>query len=228
MSNGYQYVIFDLDGTLLDTLEDLRDSVNYVMKRHDFPTHDTESVRMMVGNGVYNLMDLSIPGGRSHPSYDACMQEFMGHYKEHMRDKTRPFPGILPLLQDLSREGRGLAVVSNKFDAAVKALCKDYFGDLISVAIGANEAAGIAKKPAPDAVLAAMGQLCATPDSCVYVGDSDVDIETARNANIPCISVAWGFRGREFLLGHGASLIAEDAHDLYRKIRPPQAPSQDP
>lgn len=212
-------VIFDLDGTLLNTLEDLTDSVNHVMRLHAFPAHTIDQVRTMVGNGIYVLMERAIPEGRRFPGYDICIREFQEHYKLHMQDKTGPFPGILPLLEQLSREGFGLAVVSNKFDAAVKALCRDYFGSLIPVAIGEHEAAGIAKKPAPDTVLEAMRQLDAASDSCIYVGDSDVDIETARNSGIPCISVTWGFRSRKFLLEHGAAILSDDTQDLYKKIK---------
>lgn len=212
-------VIFDLDGTLLNTLEDLSASVNYVMKLHDFPSHSLDQVRQMVGNGISVLMERAVPGGRSNPAFDACVAQFQEYYKLHMQDQTGPFPGILPLLEQLSREGFRLAVVSNKFDAAVKALCREYFGGLIPVAIGEHEAAGIAKKPAPDTVLAAMEALKALPAACVYVGDSDVDIETAKNSGIPCISVTWGFRSREFLLAHGASVFAADTRELYQRIR---------
>ena len=212
-------IIFDLDGTLLNTLEDLTDSVNYVMALHKLPTYTLDQVRAMVGNGIYVLMERAIPGGRSFSAYDTCIAEFQEHYKLHMQDKTSPFPGVLSLLKQLSQEGFGLAVVSNKFDAAVKALCRDYFGDLIPVAIGEHEACGIAKKPAPDTVLEAMRQLDAAPASCIYVGDSDVDIETARNSGIPCISVTWGFRDSSFLLEHGAAVLANDTLELYHKIK---------
>ncbi len=212
-------VIFDLDGTLLDTLKDLTASVNHVMALHHFPTYTADQVRRMVGNGIYVLMERAIPGGRKQPDFDKCVAEFQEHYKLHMQDQTGPFPGVLPLLERLSGEGFHLAVVSNKFDAAVKALCHQYFGSLLPVAIGEHEAAGIAKKPAPDTVLAAMEQLGVTPASCVYVGDSDVDIETARNSGIPCISVTWGFRSREFLKAHGASVFAENTAELYERIR---------
>ena len=197
-------IIFDLDGTLLNTLEDLTDSVNYVMALHKLPTYTLDQVRAMVGNGIYVLMERAIPGGRSFSAYDTCIAEF---------------PGVLSLLKQLSQEGFGLAVVSNKFDAAVKALCRDYFGDLIPVAIGEHEVCGIAKKPAPDTVLEAMRQLDAAPASCIYVGDSDVDIETARNSGIPCISVTWGFRDSSFLLEHGAAVLANDTLELYHKIK---------
>lgn len=219
MNQNRTTVIFDLDGTLLNTLEDLACSVNHVMKLHGFPTHTADQVRTMVGNGIYVLLERAIPEGRENPAFDSCVAEFQAHYKLHMQDNTSPFPGILPLLTRLSREGYCLAVVSNKFDAAVKALCQDYFGDLIPVAIGENEAAGIARKPAPDTVLAAMKQLGVSPDCCVYVGDSDVDIKTAGNSGIPCISVTWGFCSEEFLVEHGAEILAADPAALYKKLK---------
>lgn len=201
-------IIFDLDGTLLNTLDDLADSVNYVLEKHDFPLHSTDKVRQMVGNGIALLIERAIPNGRSNPLFDTCLAEFQEYYKAHMQEKTAPFAGITDLLSVLREQGYLLAVVSNKFDAAVKALCRDYFGDLIDVAIG--ETATVARKPAPDTVFTAMQQLNVTPERCIYVGDSDVDIETAKNAGIPCISVTWGFRDEAFLRAHGASCIVDD------------------
>ncbi len=133
-----------------------------------------------------------------------------------MQEKTAPFAGITELLTTLREQGYQLAVVSNKFDAAVKALCLDYFGDLIEVAIG--ETATVAKKPAPDTVLTAMRQLNVSPEDCIYVGDSDVDIETAKNSGIPCISVTWGFRDKAFLLAHGASCIVNEPGEILAYI----------
>lgn len=205
-------VIFDLDGTLLNTLGDLTDSVNHVMELHHFPTHSEDSVRQMVGNGIYVLFERAIPDGRSNPCYDDCTREFQDYYASHMQIKTGPFAGILQMLSALRERGYHLAVVSNKFDAAVKALCKDYFGDVISVAIG--ESVGIARKPAPDTVFEAMHQLGVSPENCIYVGDSDVDIETAKNSGIPCISVSWGFRSEAFLHAHSATHIVSNADEL--------------
>ena len=201
-------IIFDLDGTLLNTLEDLADSVNHVMALHSFPLHSTDQVRQMVGNGIAVLIERAIPAGRSNPLFDTCLAEFQDYYRAHMQDKTAPFAGIRKLLSALREQGYRLAVVSNKFDAAVKALCRDYFGDLIPVAIG--ETATVAKKPAPDTVLEAMRQLNVSPEDCIYVGDSDVDIETAKNSGIPCISVTWGFRAEAFLWAHGAACIVDE------------------
>lgn len=201
-------IIFDLDGTLLNTLDDLADSVNYVLEKHHFPLHSSDKIRQMVGNGIALLIERALPDGRSNPLFDTCLAEFQEYYKAHMQEKTAPFAGITDLLSALREQGYLLAVVSNKFDAAVKALCRDYFGDLIDVAIG--ETATVARKPAPDTVFTAMQQLNVTPECCIYVGDSDVDIETAKNAGIPCISVTWGFRDEAFLRAHGASCIVDD------------------
>ena len=209
-------VIFDLDGTLLNTLDDLADSVNHIMEVYGFPLHTTDRVRQMVGNGIYVLFEKAVPGGRENPAYESCVKDFQVYYAAHMRVKTGPFPGILELLARLKAEGYHLAVVSNKFDAAVKELCRDFFGDTIEVAIG--ESATVARKPAPDTVFAAMDQLGVKPENCVYVGDSDVDIETAKNSGIPCLSVSWGFRDKAFLLAHSAAFIAADTQELLRGI----------
>ncbi len=209
-------IIFDLDGTLLNTLDDLADSVNYVMKKYHLPLHSTDKVRQMVGNGIAVLIERAIPDGRSNSLFDTCLAEFQEYYKAHMQEKTAPFAGITELLTTLREQGYQLAVVSNKFDAAVKALCLDYFGDLIEVAIG--ETATVAKKPAPDTVLSAMRQLNVSPEDCIYVGDSDVDIETAKNSGIPCISVTWGFRDEAFLLAHGASCIVNEPEQILKYV----------
>lgn len=210
-------VIFDLDGTLLNTLEDLADSVNHMMDVYHFPRHSVDEVRQMVGNGVPVLIERAIPGGRTNPHYEECVRGFQEYYAAHMQIKTGPFPGISELLTQLHHEGYGLAVVSNKFDAAVKALCREFFGDTIPVAIG--ESPSVARKPAPDTVFAAMEQLGVSAGDCIYVGDSEVDIQTAENSGIPCISVSWGFRDEEFLKAHGASVIAATAEELFEAVQ---------
>ena len=209
-------VIFDLDGTLLNTLDDLTISVNHCMNKYNFPLHSRDQVRQMVGNGIYLLMERALPEGRNTPEYDACVQEFSTFYKEHMLDHTVPFNGIYPLLSALHNHGYRLAIVSNKFDAAVKGLNQDFFSKYISVAIG--ESPTIAKKPAPDTVFQAIKELGSRPEQCLYVGDSEVDIETARNAGIPCISVNWGFKSTEFLKEHHASVIVSSPEELLDTI----------
>ncbi len=212
MTHKIDTVIFDLDGTLLNTLTDLTNSVNYAMEQYHFPTHSEDAVRRMVGNGIYVLFEQAIPDGRNFPEYDACVKTFQEHYEAHKKDFTRPFPGILELLKQLSQDGYKLAIVSNKFDQAVKELCKDFFTPYITTAIG--ESQSIARKPAPDTVFEAMKELGSTPDTCIYVGDSDVDIATAKNSGIPCISVTWGFRDQEFLIQHGGTHFAHHADDI--------------
>ena len=211
---SYQTYIFDLDGTLLDTLGDLAASVNYAMRTHGMPEHSVDEVCRFVGNGVRRLMERAVPGGAAHPAFEAAFATFRRHYMEHSLDTTRPYEGIPEMLQELKRRGRHTAVVSNKFDAATKELCRHFFPDTIDVAVGEHEAEGIRKKPAPDTVMQALSQLGVGQEGAVYVGDSDVDIQTARNSGLPCISVLWGFRDREFLLAHGAETFVSQPSEL--------------
>lgn len=211
----YTTVVFDLDGTLLNTLEDLADAVNHTLAAHDYPLRTLEEVRQFVGNGVARLMELALPQGRQNPHFDAYLQEFKEYYAVHMLDKTAPYDGILPMLATLKRQGIKLAIVSNKFDPAVKGLNQRFFGAWISTAIG--ESANIAKKPAPDTVFQALRELGSVQSESLYVGDSDVDIATARNAGMDCISVSWGFRSRAFLLEHGAACIASTPEEFLSK-----------
>ena len=194
-------VIFDLDGTLLDTLEDLTDSVNYAMETFGFPVHTIDEVRTFVGNGAPKLLERSIPQGLENPDYEAALAAFKAHYAEHCEDKTSPYEGVQEMLAELKAQGYHLAIVSNKFDGAVKKLCKKYFGEFISVSIG--ESAEVKRKPAPDTVYRAR-ELGCVASHAVYVGDSEVDIQTAKNASLPCISVTWGFRAEEKLRSEGA------------------------
>lgn len=214
MPNKIDTIIFDLDGTLLNSLTDLANSVNYVMERYGFPTHPESKVQQMVGNGIGVLLEKAIPEGRAFSKFDDCLKDFHEHYTIHKKDFTKPYPGILEFLKDAAASGYKMAIVSNKPDAAAKALCKDFFTPYITTAIG--ESPQIARKPAPDTVFAAMKELNSTPEQCVYVGDSDVDMATAANSGIPCISVSWGFRERSFLLEHGADKIADTAKDIKR------------
>lgn len=195
-------VIFDLDGTLLNTLEDLTDSVNYAMEKFGFPVHTIEEIRSFVGNGATKLIERSIPKGTENPSYEAVLAAFKEHYAAHCEDKTKPYEGIMELLAQLKEKGYRMAVVSNKFDGAVKRLCRKYFGSYLEAAIG--ESADVKRKPAPDTVYRALQELSCDGSRAVYVGDSEVDIQTARNASLPCISVTWGFRTEEQLKAAGA------------------------
>lgn len=205
---SYTTYIFDLDGTLLDTLQDLADSVNYALRRHGMPTHSVDDIRRFVGNGVRRLMERAVPDGAANPQFDAVFATFRQYYMQHSLDTTRPYADIPELIHELKQRGCRLAVVSNKMMAATQELIAHFFPE-IDVAIGENEAAGIRKKPAPDTVLEALRQLTSPTGEVVYIGDSDVDIETAKNSGLPCISVLWGFRDRDFLTAHGATTFVE-------------------
>lgn len=210
--NKYDTVIFDLDGTLLDTLGDLTDSLNDTLQRHGFPPRSMAEVRYFVGNGVERLLELALPDGRDTPGFDACVAEFRAHYAAHMDEKTAPYDGIPALLAALTARGCRLAIVSNKFDAAVKALSRRYFGDGIRVAIG--ESASVARKPAPDTVLKALAELGAAPARTLYVGDSEVDVATAHHAGLRCVGVTWGFRPRTTLEEAGADYLIDAPQEL--------------
>ncbi len=208
----YDNYIFDLDGTLLDTLNDLAASTNHALRQHGMPEHTTDEVRRMVGNGVAKLIERAVPQGLDNPDYEQVLADFKAHYSVHSMDTTRPYPGIEELLHTLKQQGKRLAVVSNKFCTATEALCRHFFGDTIEVAIGESER--IRKKPAPDAVIEAMRRLDAHKDNTVYVGDSEVDVATAHNSGLPCISVTWGFRDRALLTAHGATTFADSPMDI--------------
>lgn len=202
---NFDTYIFDLDGTLLDTLNDLAVSCNHVLRAHDMPERTLEEVRRFVGNGVKKLMERAIPQGLENPDFDVAYQEFKAYYLKHNLDTTRPYDDIIDVLKELKARGKRIAVVSNKFYAATQDLCHHFFGDLVDVAIGERE--DIRKKPAPDTVEEALRQLGVTKEKAVYIGDSDVDIETALNCDMPCISVLWGFRDKDFLMDHGATIM---------------------
>ncbi len=206
-------VVFDMDGTLLDTLEDITDSVNYIMNRYGFPARTLQDVKKFLGNGAARLMALSIPQGLDNPQYDRCFDEFGNYYKENMQKKTSPFPKVLTLLDALSRSGYKLAIVSNKIDQAVRDLNQKYFGKYIKVAIGESDY--IKRKPAPDSVFNALEQLRSSVSRTVYLGDSEVDIKTARNAGVIAVGVVWGNRDGQFLLNEGADYIINTPMELF-------------
>ena len=212
----YHTAVFDLDCTLLDTLQDLADSTNYALSVNGLPGRTLDEVRRFVGNGVGRLMARAVPEGTPEALAAKCLSDFRAHYFLNMENKTAPYPGIVEMLDRLGRAGFHLAVVSNKFDSAVKGLCQAYFGDLIPVAIG--ESQGVERKPAPDTVFKALKDLGVPAEGAVYIGDSDVDIATARNAGLPCISVSWGFRDEAFLLAHGATEIVSSPDGLYAAL----------
>ena len=206
----YRAIIWDLDGTLLDTLQDLTASVNAALLAHGCPCRTREEVRRFVGNGVEKHMRRAMPEGDTAVDFDRLFFDFRAHYAGHCNDATAPYPGIMEALKELKQQGVPMAVVSNKLDPAVKALCETHFGNLIGVAIG--ECEGVRRKPAPDSVLRAMELLGST--DAVYIGDSEVDIATAKNAGLPCICVGWGFRSEAALRAAGAEQIALDVEAL--------------
>lgn len=212
----YDTVIFDLDGTLLNTLEDLTDSVNFALELYSFPTKTLEEIRSYVGNGVARLIELSIPDGRKNSQYGKCLADFRHYYSQNMNNKTNAYDGIMELLRQLSQDDYKMAIVSNKFDKAVKELNQIYFGEYIKVAIGESE--GVSKKPAPDTVWKALGELGSTAGKAVYIGDSEVDVKTARNSSVTCIGVTWGFRDREVLEQEGADYIIDRPEELLNII----------
>jgi phosphoglycolate phosphatase len=209
-------VIFDLDGTLLNTLDDLADSTNFALKKFSYPTKTTEEVRSFVGNGVTKLIERAIPDGKLNPNFNSCLEIFKENYSKNMYNKTSPYLGIVEMLKTLRDKGCNIAVVSNKFDMAVKNLCEKYFENLVDVAIGEDEANGIKKKPAPDTIFKAMRILSVDKEDCIYVGDSEVDIQSAKNAEIPCVSVLWGFKNKDFLIQNGANIIVSSPEEIVR------------
>lgn len=202
---NYDTYVFDLDGTLLSTLGDLAASCNHALRANGMPERTIDAVRRFVGNGVKKLMERAIPGGLDNPLFEKTFADFRQHYMHHNLDTTCPYPGVMEMLESLRSRGKKVAVVSNKFYAATQALCKHFFGDLVDVAIGERE--GIRKKPAPDTVNEALAQMNVGKERAVYIGDSDVDIMTANNCGMPCISVLWGFRDYDFLVEHGATIF---------------------
>jgi phosphoglycolate phosphatase len=212
----YDTVIFDLDGTLLNTLEDLTDSVNCALSLSGFLKREMTEVRDFVGNGVARLMELSIPGGLENPQIEKCFADFRHHYSGNMQNKTDAYEGISELLDQLSKNGYKIAIVSNKFDKAVKELNKIYFGKYIQIAIGESE--NVSKKPAPDTVFKALEELHSTVDRAVYVGDSEVDVKTAQNSAVMFVGVTWGFRDKVVLEQNGASHIIDRPLELLKII----------
>lgn len=212
----YNYVIFDLDGTVLDTLEDLADSVNYALKKNSLPERTLDEIRSFVGNGIRLLTDRAVPESVDNRVRDAVFEDFKEYYKEHNCDKTKSYDGIVELLKELKASGVRCAVVSNKADFAVKVLINRYFDGLFDFSVGERE--GIEKKPAPDSVFEAMKKIGASKSETVYVGDSQVDIMTAKNADIDCICVDWGFRNRETLINAGADVIVSSPKDILESV----------
>ena len=210
----YDTVIFDLDGTLLNTLEDLADAVNFVMQKNEFPVRTIEEVRLFVGNGIRKLMERAVPKGLSDDAFEKVFEEFRAYYTAHCQIKTKAYDGVLELLESLQAQGYSMAIVSNKNHAAVKELSDIYFKDYIQVAIGQKD--GIRKKPAPDTVVQALKELGKTSETSIYVGDSDVDYHTAVNSEMDCALVTWGFRTVEELSAYEPTVFVDSTEQLLK------------
>lgn len=208
-------VIFDLDGTLLDTLGDLTDAVNYALTAYEMPQRSIDEIRQFVGNGIRRLMQRAVPNGEKNPDFEAVFSTFRSYYDVHCNDKTKPYEGIMELIDALLERGINLAIVSNKVESAVQTLNKLYFPQ-VKVAVGDRE--GLQRKPAPDSVFQAMSVFDAKSAETLYVGDSGVDVETAKNAGVTCISVLWGFRDKGQLLESGAKILIEKPLELLELI----------
>lgn len=209
---AYKLAIFDLDGTILNTLDDLADATNYALREHGCPERTVEEVRRFVGNGIRKLMERAVPEGLEEEEIDRVHQTFSVYYQQHCADKTRPYEGILPLLQHLRAAGCLTAVVSNKADEAVQPLCQHYYEGLFDFAVG--ERPGIGRKPAPDAVLEVLRRLQVDAAHAVYIGDSEVDIQTAANAGLDSIIVTWGFRDRAYLESQGGRRFVDRPEEI--------------
>ncbi len=212
----YKCVIFDLDGTLLDTLEDLADSVNEMLEKFSCPARSYEEIRQFVGNGMRKLVERSLPGKFREDDTESAYDCFRKCYGRNMQNKTRPYEGIIQCLEELNDLGIKTVVTSNKNDDAVKNLCRIYFGELITLAVGAKE--GCPSKPDPGMVFSAMKELGLNREDCIFVGDSDTDILTAHNAGLKAIGVLWGFRDRVVLEKSGADFIVSSASEIVKTI----------
>ena len=208
---GYDTVIFDLDGTLLDTLDDLMDSCNYALSTIGAPPRTRMEIRRFVGNGIRNLMKLAVPRGEENPQFEAAYTTMQSWYKEHNQIKTAPYPGVQALIRTLREQGVAMAIVSNKPDTSVQILMRQWFPE---ITIGVGETAGLRRKPERDMVDYALEKLGNPGAHAVYVGDSEVDLATAANAELDCISVTWGFRDRDLLEQKGARQFADTVEAL--------------
>ena len=208
----YRYAIFDLDGTLLDTAQDLADSVNHALELSQYPLRSLDEIKSFVGNGVANLVSLAVPEGTSEPNIGKVLSDFRLHYASNMDNLTKPFPGIIPLLQQLKDAAITVSISSNKFQEGVELLCEKHFPNLYVAAFGERE--GIARKPDPAIVYTALQVLDAKPKETLYIGDSEVDAQTAKNAGIDFVGVSWGLRPAQLLRANGALEVVESPHQL--------------
>ena len=211
---SYTTYIFDLDGTLLDTLQDLTNAVNYAMRQMNCPERTLDEVRRFIGDGMRKLIERSAPKNTDAEQIEKTLEFFKAYYSGHLADFTKPYDGIENVIDTLKSQGKKLAVVSNKADEAAKAVVKEYFGDSFDIVVGQND--GIPAKPSPESVNCVIKTLNADRSECIYIGDSDVDVLTAHNAGLKCIGVTWGNRGRQELVDSGAEYIAEHPFEIIK------------
>ena len=212
----YKLVIFDLDGTILDTLEDLKQALNHALAFYEYPTRTLDEVRCFVGNGIRRLIERAMPENVLDTDIDKVFTEFNKYYALHCADYTKPYEGVVGLIKKLRNMGIKTAVVSNKADYGVQELCDKYFNKLFDYAVGERE--GVNRKPSPDAVYEVLSHLNIEKNDAVYIGDSEVDVKTAQNAGLDSIMVSWGFRDKEYLYEQGAVHIADDCDTLEAMI----------
>ncbi|MCQ2479905.1 MAG: HAD-IA family hydrolase [Clostridia bacterium] len=219
LQNNYKYsaCIFDLDGTLTNTLEDLKNSVNYALQSEGLPLRSKEEIRRFVGNGVLRLIGRSVPENTPKDVELKVLETYRKHYAVHLNDTTAPYDGIMQMLRQLQSDNIKTAVVSNKGDEAVKSIVKGFFSDIIPLAIGRKD--DVPAKPAPDSVWSAMKELGCSAKETIYIGDSEVDVETAHNAGLKCIAVSWGFRDKELLQSVGADYIIDTPKEIFNIIK---------
>ncbi len=206
-------LIFDLDGTLLNTLDDLAASVNFALGEMDYPKRSIDEVRQFVGNGIKKLIERAVPSDTSDVDTSKALEIFKTHYKEHSLDKTAPYDGIMEMLAEAKGRGFKIAIVSNKADFAVRGIAEHFFNGYADIALG--ERAEMAKKPAPDMVYSVMNTLGVSADECVFIGDSEVDVETAKNAKLTCVCVLWGFRDESALRASGGECFITEPMQIF-------------
>lgn len=209
-------IIFDMDGTLLNTLDDIADSLNYSLTKCGYPVHARDDIRKMIGGGASILLERAAPKNLSDEARSKLMEVFIGHYFKNSNNKTDLYEGVRPLVTRLREDGFRMGIVSNKGDKAVKELSRFYFQDEMEFSLG--ERPDVTRKPAPDALYLAMDELGVTSEDCIYIGDSEVDAQFSQNAGIPCIIVTWGFRDREELIAANPDVIVDTIEELYNEI----------
>lgn len=212
----YKAVIFDLDGTILDTIEDLASALNFSLRNNGFSEKSTDETRRMVGNGIRKLILRALPSDVSQELFEKIHKDFMTYYNEHCTDMTRRYDGVFEAVAQLKKDGYVVAVLSNKADFAVNKLCEYYYPGVFAVCSG--EIAGVARKPSTEPVDLITSKLNLKPEECIYVGDSDIDVKTAKNSGMKCVSVDWGFRSRIDLIESGAEVIVDSPNEMISKI----------